>query len=161
MCHSFRLQRVCWSGHLTMQNTREESSELLRVIFHNPPPYWVSTEAPPSTISLWSPHRPFTAFGQAALSHTNSRTYDPLPSFLLFFRKRNDNFKGCSIAFHILSPPNTLTGLLCHKQCLLHWFFIQLATCNKNTQPRTHISYQYHCSNCQNFFPPPPPFCLY
>jgi hypothetical protein len=131
MCHSFRLQGVCWSGHLTMQNTREEGSELLPVIFHNPPPYWVSTEAPPNTIIPRSPQRPFTALGQAERYHipTAVHTTPCRPSYP--FSQKEWRFQSLFDRFSHIKPPNTLTGLHCHQQCLLHWFSIQLATCNK------------------------------
>ena len=132
MCHSFRLQRVLWTGHLTMQNIREQSSELLWVIFHNPPPYWVSTEAPPSTIGLWSSYIPFTALEQAARYHnpTAVHTTPCRPSYP--FSQKKFWFQALFDRFSHIKAPKTFIGLHCHKQSLLQWFIIQLATCNNN-----------------------------
>jgi hypothetical protein len=61
---------------------------------------------------------------------TDQQSYLRPPAVLpTLFRRRNDDFRGCSIAFHIFGYLTLLWFyIVTKKQCLLHRYIIQLVT---------------------------------
>jgi hypothetical protein len=106
---------------------------LLPVIFHNPLHIGCQPKLHPALSSSDHHIAPSRRSGKQSVI-TYQQPYARPPAVLpTLSRKRNDEFNRCSIAFHILSPLTHLRFYIVTNHVYYIGFFIQLATCNKNT----------------------------